>query len=177
MTLTIGTRGDPKTLIGPVRSLIRAADPSLPVSSIRTFDEVLSSSVAQPRFAMMLLGAFGVLAIVLSVVGIYGVLAYSVSQRTQEIGIRMALGAESGAVIRLVVRQGMLMALAGVAVGTGVAWFMTDSMAGMLYGVEPQDLQTFVAVPALFALVALLACWVPAARASKVRPSNALRYE
>ena len=89
----------------------------------------------------------------------------------------MALGAETGQVISLVVRQGMLMALAGVAFGTGVAWFMTDFMAGLLYGVTPQDPMTFVSVPALFVAVALLACWLPAARASRVRPASALRYE
>ena len=177
MTLTIATRGDPKALIDPIRREIRSADPTLPVSSIQTFDEVLSSSVAQPRFAMMLLSVFGSLAIILAVVGIYGVLAYSVSQRTQEIGVRMALGARTGQVVGLVVRQGMIMALAGVAVGTGIAWFATDLMTGMLYGVEAQDPQTFIAVPALFAVVALLACWIPAGRAARVRPSDALRYE
>ena len=93
--------------------------------------------------------------------------AYSVSRRTQEIGVRIAL----------VVRQGMIMALTGVVIGTGVAWFVTDLMSGMLYGVEPQDLQTFISVPALFAAVALLACWIPAGRAARVRPANALRYE
>ena len=177
MTLTIATRGDPRALIGPVRNEIRSADPTLPVSNIQTFDEVLSSSVAQPRFAMMLLSTFGSLAIILAIVGIYGVLAYSVNQRTREIGVRMALGAESGQVVALVVRQGMVMALAGVAVGTGIAWFVTDLMSGMLYGVEAQDLGTFISVPALFAAVALLACWIPAGRAARVRPSNALRYE
>ena len=177
MTLTIKTRGDPRALIDSVRRVIRSVDPTLPVSSIQTFDDVLASSVAQPRFAPMLLGAFGSLAMILAGVGIYGVLAYSVSQRTREIGIRMALGAESVGVVSLVVRQGMIMAMAGVALGTGVAWFLTESMAGMLYGVAPQDLQTFLSVPALFAVVALLACWVPASRAARVKPSRALRYE
>lgn len=177
MTLTIAARGEARALIAPVRREIRSVDPTLPVSNIQTFDEVLSSSVAQPRFAMMLLSAFGLLAIILAIVGIYGVLAYSVSRRTQEIGIRMALGAETGQVIALVVRQGMIMALAGVALGTGVAWFLTDLMTGMLYGVEPQDLQTFISIPALFAAVALLASWIPAGRAARIRPSSALRYE
>lgn len=167
MTLTIATRGEPKEPIAAVRREIRAADPTLPVSDIRTFEEVLPSSVAQPRFAMMLLSAFGSLAIILSIVGIYGVLAYSVSRRTQEIGVRIAL----------VVRQGMIMALTGIVIGTGVAWFVTDLMSGMLYGVEPQDLQTFISVPALCAAVALLACWIPAGHAARVRPANALRYE
>ena len=109
--------------------------------------------------------------------GIYGVLTYAVSHRIREIGIRLALGAETGQVIALAVRQGMLKAVVGVAVGTGVAWFMTDLMQGLLYGVTPQDAASFVSIPALFTPVALLACWVPAARAARVRPASALRYE
>ena len=177
MTLTIATRGDPARFIEPVRREIRSLDPSMPGSEVQTFDEVLAASVAQPRFAMVLLGAFAALALTLAVVGIYGVLAYAVSQRTQEIGIRMALGAESGQVVGLVVRQGMLMALAGVALGTGVAWFMTGLMRNLLYGISAQDPMTFVSVPVLFAVVALLACWILAARAARVRPASALRYE
>jgi ABC-type antimicrobial peptide transport system permease subunit len=177
MTLTVAAEGSPGTLIAPIRAIIRNLDPSMPVSEVRTVDDVMSASVAQPRFAMVLLGAFATLALVLAVVGIYGVLAYTVSQRTQEIGIRMALGAEAGQVVGLVVRQGMFTALAGVAVGTGVAWFMTDLMSGLLYGVAPQDPAIFASVPVLFTAVALLACWVPAMRASRVRPASALRYE
>ena len=177
MTLTIGTNGDPRQYIAPVRQVIRAADPSMPVANIQTWDDVLSSSVAQPRFAMVLLGALATLALALAIVGIYGVLAYAVTQRSREIGIRMALGAETGQVIGLVVREGMLMAIAGVVIGTGFAWFMTDLMAGLLYGVTPQDPATFALVPALFVAVALLACWLPAARAARVRPASALRYE
>ena len=177
MTLTIAAQGDANRLIEPIRREIRTMDPSMPISDIRTVDDVLSASVAQPRFAMVLLGAFSGLALILAVVGIYGVLAYTVSQRIREIGIRLALGAETGQVIGLVVRQGMLMALAGVAVGTGAAWFMTDLMQGLLYGVTAQDATTFVSVPALFTAVALLACWLPAARAARVRPASALRYE
>jgi putative ABC transport system permease protein len=177
MTLTIATEGPPRTYVEPVRREVRALDPSIPLAEVRTLDEVLSTSVAQPRFAMILLGSFAAIALALALVGIYGVLAYAVSRRTQEIGIRMALGAETSQVVGMVVRQGMTMALAGVVIGTGVAWFMTDLMVGLLYGVAPQDLSTFVAVPALFMVVALVACWLPAARASRVQPSTALRYE
>ena len=177
MTLTIAAQGDANRLIEPVRREVRTLDPSMPISDIQTVDEVLAGSVAQPRFAMVLLGGFATLALTLSLVGIYGVLAYTVSQRVREIGIRLALGAEAGQVIGLVVRQGMLMAVAGVAVGTGAAWFMTDLMQGLLYGVTAQDAATFVSVPALFTAVALLACWLPAARAARVRPASALRYE
>lgn len=177
MTLTIGTEGPPGRYLDQVRAEVRALDPSVPLAEIRTLDEVLSASMAQPRFATLLLGAFATIALTLALIGIYGVLAYAVSQRTREIGVRMAMGAEAKQVIGLVVRQGMTMALLGVGVGTGVAWFMTDMLSGMLYQVAPQDPLTFVSVPAIFALVALAACFVPAARASRVRPATVLRYE
>jgi predicted permease len=177
LTLTIATDGPPSAYVEAVRREVQALDPSIPLAEVRTLDEVLASAVAQPRFAMVLLGAFAAIALTLALIGVYGVLAYAVSRRTQEIGIRMALGAETGQVVGMVVRQGMTMALAGVVVGTVGAWFVTDLMAGLLYGVAPQDAATFVSVPALFAAVALVACWVPAARASRVRPSSALRYE
>jgi predicted permease len=177
MTLTIATRGEPGRYLDAVRTAIRAVDPSVPLSEVRTLDDVLTSSVAQPRFAMVLLVAFAVLALTLAIVGIYGVLAYAVSQRTREIGIRMALGAERGRVTGMVVREGMRMALGGVALGMVVAWFVTGLMEGLLYGVGARDPATFLAVPALFAGVALLACWLPAARAARVQPASALRYE
>lgn len=177
MTLTIGTEGPPGRYLDAVRGEVRSLDPSIPLAEIRTLDEVMSASMAQPRFATLLLGAFATIALTLALIGIYGVLAYAVSQRTREIGVRMAMGAEAKQVIGLVVRQGMTMALVGVAAGTGVAWFMTDMLSGMLYQVAPQDPITFVSVPALFALVALAACFVPAARASRVRPATVLRYE
>ena len=177
MTLTIATVGPPADYVEALRRQVRALDASIPLAEVRTLDDVLSTSVAQPRFAMVLLASFAAIALTLALVGVYGVLAYAVSRRTQEIGIRMALGAETGQVIGMVVRQGMKMAMAGVAIGTGVAWFMTDLMSGLLYGVTPQDLATFVSVPGLFVVVALLACWLPAARASRVRPATALRYE
>ena len=177
MTLTIGTDGPPGTYVDAVRAEVAALDPSIPLAQIRTLDDVVSASVAQSRFATLLLGAFAGLAILLALIGIYGVLAYTVSQRTREIGVRMAMGAEARQVVGLVVRQGMTMALVGVVLGTAVAWFLTGAMAGMLYRVTPQDPATFVAVPALFTVVALVACLVPAARASRVRPATVLRYE
>jgi ABC-type antimicrobial peptide transport system permease subunit len=149
----------------------------MPVSQVQTLDEVLSSALAQPRFAMVLLGAFAALALGLAVVGIYGVLAYSVSRRTGEIGIRLALGARADQVVGLVVRQGFGAALAGVVAGTAVAWYLSDLVSGMLYGVEPQDPITFATVPTLLLAVALVACWIPAGRATRVRPASALRHE
>jgi putative ABC transport system permease protein len=149
----------------------------MPVSQVQTLDEVLSTSLAQPRFGVVLLGAFAALALGLAVIGIYGVLAYSVSRRTGEIGIRMALGARRGQVVGLVVRQGFVAALAGVALGIVLAWLLADLLAGLLYGVTPQDPTTFAAVPALLLLVSLIACWLPAVRATRVRPATALRHE
>ena len=177
MTLTIATQGPPRRWLEAVRGEVRGLDPSIPVAEVRTLDEVLGGAIAQPRFAMVLLASFAAIALTLAVVGIYGVLSYAVSRRTQEIGIRMALGAERGVVVGMVVRQGMGMALGGVAIGTGVAWVSTRFMAGMLYAVAPQDPATFLAVPVLFAAVAAVACWIPATRAARVRPSRALRYE
>ncbi|MGD2068491.1 MAG: ABC transporter permease [Gemmatimonadota bacterium] len=177
LTLTIETEGAPTSVLEPVRGEIRALDPSIPVSRVETMDEVMSGALAQPRFAMVLLGAFAAIALALAVVGIYGVLSYAVSRRTREIGVRVALGAERSAVIGLVVRQGMVMALLGVAAGTVFALALSGFMEGMLYAVEPNDTATFVGVPLAFASVALVACLVPAARAARVDPARALRYE
>jgi predicted permease len=177
MTLTIGTEGDPRRLIEAVRAEVRALDPTMPVSQVQTLDDVLSTSLAQPRFGAVLLGAFAALALGLAVVGIHGVLAYSVSQRTGEIGIRLALGARAGQVVGLVVRQGFVAALAGVLAGTILAWYLADLLSGLLYGVEAQDPATFATVPALLLAVAVVACWLPAVRAARVRPAAALRLE
>jgi len=177
LTLTLETEGPPMSVLGPLRALVRKLDPSMPLSEIRTMDDVLAGSVAQPRFAMILLATFAAISLTLALVGIYGVIAYAVSRRTPEIGIRMALGAEAGNVVGLVIRQGVVMALLGVAVGTGAALLLSRLMTGLLYGVRPQDPLTFTAVPALFVAVAVLACWIPAARAAKVDPATALRWE
>jgi putative ABC transport system permease protein len=177
MTLTIATEGPPRRYLDAVRREIRSSDPSVAISEIRTLDEVLSASVAQPRFAMVLLAVFATVALSLSIVGIYGVLAYGVSKRTREIGVRMALGARTGQVVSLVVRQGMIMAVGGVLTGSALAFGMSGLMSGLLYGVSPQDPTTFAMVTALFAGIALLACWIPALRAARIRPSQALRHE
>jgi predicted permease len=177
MTLTIETEGDPRSVLEPVRREVRAMDPSIPVAQVRTMDEVLDGALAQQRFALVLLGVFAAIALTLAVVGIYGVLSYAVSRRTREIGVRLALGAERGKVVRLVVRQGMAMALLGVVVGTGFAWALSGFMESMLYQVAPTDAATFAGVPLLFAAVALAACFVPAFRAARVDPARALRYE
>jgi ABC-type antimicrobial peptide transport system permease subunit len=177
LTFTVETEGSPFSVLPQVRAVVGRLDPSVPLAEVATMDEVLASSVAQPRFAMVLLGAFAAIALTLAMVGVYGVISYAASHRTQEIGIRMALGAESGHVVHLMIRQGMVMALLGVVVGTFAALSLTRLMEGMLFGVEPTDPETFTVVPALFLVVALVACWIPAARAARVDPAHALRYE
>jgi putative ABC transport system permease protein len=135
------------------------------------------SSIAQRRLNMLLMGLFGGLAMLLSAVGIYGLLSHAVTQRTQEMGIRMALGAQVGDVLKLVLRQGMMLALAGVGIGLVGAFALTRLIRGLLFGVTPNDAMTFVVVAAVLTIVALLACYIPARRATKVDPLVALRYE
>lgn len=177
LTFTVATEGDPYSLLPPIRDVVRGIDPAMPIAEIRSMDEVMAGSRASHRFATVLLGAFAAIALTLAVVGIYGVISYAVSRRRSEIGVRMALGAESGTVVGMVLRQGMATALIGVVVGTGAALLMTGLLDGMLYGVEAHDPLALLGAPALFALVALVACWIPAVRASRVDPSEALRYE
>ncbi|HUI41217.1 MAG TPA: FtsX-like permease family protein, partial [Terriglobia bacterium] len=156
---------------------IAAIDPEQPIYNVTTLEQTLSDSVAPRRFNMLLLGIFAAIALALATVGIYGVMAFSVTQRTHEIGIRMALGAERGDVLGLMVRQGLGMTLAGVVFGVGGAWVLTRFLAGFLYGVRPTDPATFVVVSAVLVAVSMLASYIPARRATRVDPMVALRYE
>jgi putative ABC transport system permease protein len=140
-------------------------------------EQIVSDSIAQPRLNMVLMMLFGGLALLLSAVGIYGLLSYAVTQRTQELGIRMALGANVGDVLKLVLKQGMLLALIGEAIGLFAAFALTRLIRGLLFGVTPTDTTIFAGVVIVLTLTALLACWVPARRATKVDPLVALRYE
>jgi putative ABC transport system permease protein len=177
MTLVVRTEGDPALMAAPVKETILAIDKDQPVIAVRTMQHVLADSISQRRFTMLLLGLFAGLALVLASVGIYGVMSYTVAQRTHEIGVRMALGARPAAVLRMVVRQGMMLAGTGVALGLPIALALTRFMASFLFGVSATDPLTFIAIPLILAGVALAACFVPARRATKVDPMVALRYE
>jgi ABC-type antimicrobial peptide transport system permease subunit len=159
-----------------VTEQLRIASEGFTVTHVQTMDEVMRRSTVRESFNMLLLSIFGATALLLAAIGIYGLMAYSVQQRTQEVGIRMALGTDRSSIRRLVVWQGMRLALIGAAVGIA-AFGLTRLIASFLFGVEPWDTMTFVAVPLLLTAVALLAVWLPAARASKVNPMQALRAE
>jgi len=171
------TTGDPANLLAVVRQEINEVDADLPVYDLRTMNQVIAESVAQRRFTMLLLAVFAVTALLLAAVGLYGVTAYAVTQRMQEIGIRMALGASRRDVMRLIVGQGMRLALAGVSAGLLAAVAATRLMKSLLFAVSATDVTTFVVVAVVLTLVALGACFVPALRATRVDPMVALRYE
>ena len=177
MTLVIRTQGDPLSLAPAAQREIQAIDKDQPVSDVRSMNQWLAESAARARFSTFLLTLFAAIALVLSAVGLYGVMSYMVAQRTHEIGIRMALGARTRDVLKLIVGQGVLMALIGVAIGLIASLALTRFMATLLYDVSATDPATFVGIALLFALVALLASYIPARRATKVDPMVALRYE
>ncbi len=177
VAVVLRTQGNPTAIMVPVRRAVYEIDPREVIYSVQTLDEVIAGSLAARRLSMILLGAFAVLALVLSCIGIYGVISYLVGQRTHEIGIRVALGAQRGDVMRLVLGQGAKLALIGVAIGIAAALGLTRLMANQLFGVTAHDPLTFVAVAILLTLVALLACYLPARRAVRVDPMIALRYE
>jgi putative ABC transport system permease protein len=176
-TLVVRTTKDPQSLAGVIREQVFAADKSQPVYDIQTMDERVARSLDERRFAMLLLGIFSGFALVLAAIGLYGVLAFAVSQRTREIGIRMALGAGAGDVLRQVMRQGMILVSIGIVLGLAAALALTRVMSSLLYGVSATDPLTFAAISLLLLGVALGACFVPARRATRVDPMVALRYE
>jgi putative ABC transport system permease protein len=177
MNLVVRAASDPQALASAIRDAVSALDRDETLSAVRPMDEIVQSSIAQPRFSAQLLVLFAALALLLAAVGLYGLIAYAVSQRTQEIGIRLSLGAQHSDVLRLILGEGISLALIGSVIGLAAALGLTRLLAGMLYGVSPTDPGTFVAVGLLLTGVALFACYIPARRATKVDPMVALRSE
>jgi predicted permease len=177
MNFEVRTAGDPANLLAAIRQAVREVDSNLPLFDVKTQAEQASQSLAQERLFAALLTFFGILALLLAALGLYGVLAHSVVQRTQEIGIRMALGAETRHVLWLVISQGMLLVCVGIVAGLAAAYWLTQWLASWLYQVSITDPLTFGAIALLLASIALVACWIPARRATKVDPMVALRCE
>ncbi len=173
----VRTSVDPHTVVAPATEAIRLASGGLPVAHIRTMDEVVAVTTSRQRFNMLLLTVFGASALFMAAIGVYGLMAYSVQQRTQELGIRMALGAQAANIRNMVIRQGMVLALIGVVLGIGGAFWLTRFLASFLFGVKAWDPTAFIATPLLLVAVALIAVWVPAQRATRVDPMTALRLE
>jgi putative ABC transport system permease protein len=176
MAWVIRTQVDPYSLSNPIQDQLRQVA-GLPVSNIRSMEEVVSLSTSRQRFNMVLMSIFGGSALLLAAIGIYGLMAYTVQQRTQEIGIRLALGAKASEIRRMVVLQGVRLALVGIVAGIASAHGLTRFIAAFLFGVQPKDPTVFIGIPLLLGLIVLLAVWIPAARASRVDPMEALRYE
>ena len=176
-TLVVRTSGDPRPLTPAIRQQVLAVDPNQPVYDVRTMEERVAVTLETRRFAVVLLGIFGALALLLAAIGLYGVLAFAVSQRTREIGIHMALGAQARDVLSMVIKQGMSLVLFGVVLGVAGAYALTRTMQSLLFEVSTTDPVTFALVPLLLAIVGLVACYIPARRATKVDPLVALRYE
>jgi putative ABC transport system permease protein len=177
MTIVVRTSKDPLSLVSAVRNELQQMDPEQPMAAVATMDQLIGDSLARSRFTMLLLGIFAAISLLLASVGIYGVIAYGVAQRTQEFGIRIALGAGRRDVLRLVLGQGTRLALWGIGLGVIFALALTKFLATLLYGISPTDPLTFAAVASLLVLVALAACYVPAQRATRVDPIEALRYQ
>jgi predicted permease len=177
MTLVVRTASDPEKQLNAIRAQILAVDRNQPIADVVTLDEYLAASVALPRFSSAMVASFSVVALVMALVGIYGIIAYSASQRRHEMGIRMALGAHPLDVLRLVAGDGLRMTLIGVLAGLSAALALTRVLANQLFGIEPTDPATFAVMPVILIAVALLASYIPARRATRVDPTAALRHE
>ena len=175
--LIVRTKGQPEEAAEPLRRILARIDPDQPVSAVRTMDEIVDLDVADRQQQMMLLGAFAGLALLLASIGLYGVLSYAVTQRSRELGLRIALGASGGSVMRMVVGRGLLLTACGLAIGLAAAWATTRALQAVLYGVTAGDPTTYGAVVALLASIALLASYLPARRASMLDPISVLRAD
>ncbi|HET9714135.1 MAG TPA: ABC transporter permease, partial [Pyrinomonadaceae bacterium] len=176
-SMVLKTSGDPKTVIKSVTEAVNSVDPELPLAGLKTVDDIVSETLAIDRFSVVLFASFGALGLMLAAVGIYGVMAFAVAQRTHEFGVRMALGAQRSRVINQVLKEGTILAICGTVIGLGGAYFVGRAMQGTLFGVEAFDVRAFSAISLLLLAAALLACLFPAWRASRVEPLEALRYE
>jgi ABC-type antimicrobial peptide transport system permease subunit len=177
VTVAMKARGEPSALVEPARALLREMDSNLPMFRVRSMEQFVANAVAQPRLYVVLIGIFAAAAIVLAAIGIYGVLAHGVAQRTREIGIRLALGARRREVVGLVLRQAAMLAGGGLVVGLLLALAAGQLIRGLLFGVEPRDLLTYAGVVFVLFTIALVASYLPAWRASRIDPIKALRYE
>jgi putative ABC transport system permease protein len=177
LSFFVRTSGDPAALMPTVRALVNRVDPAAGIDVILPMEQLVASSLTRQRFYALLLGVFAAIAATLGAIGIYGVLAYAVGQRTQEIGIRMALGAERGAVLRMVLRRGVVLTVTGIALGLAGAAALTRYLSAMLFDLTPLDPATYIAVAVSFGLVALIASYLPARRATGIDPMVALRHD
>jgi putative ABC transport system permease protein len=177
MTFVVKTTTEPAAMLSVVKTAIREINPNQTFSKTATMDQLVSESLRQRRFNLFLLVSFAVLALVLAGIGVYGSINYSTRQRTHEIGLRMALGAQSGDVLRMIVGHGLMLALTGIAIGLIASFALTRLMKGLLFGISATDPITFAGISLLLTLIGLLASWIPARRATKVDPLVALRYE
>jgi putative ABC transport system permease protein len=177
VSMIVRTEGEPKAVTKSVAGAVNSVDPDLPLAGVKTIDEIVSESLAIDRFSMVLFSSFGLLGLLLAAVGIYGVMAFGVAQRTHEFGIRMALGAQRSGVVGLVLKEGTIVAVVGAVIGLGGAYLVGRAMQSTLYGVGAMDAIAVGTTAALLLIVALLACLVPALRASRVEPMTALRDE
>ena len=177
LTLVVRTVGDPAGLSSAIERTVWSFDPSVPISAVLTMDRAVADTTAQPRFEMLLLGMFAAIALLLAAVGIYGVIAYSVNQRTSEFGLRVALGAQRADVLHLVLMQATRLVLAGTIIGIILALTLTRVMKGLIFNVGPTDPLTFVTVGLIVNVIAVIACYVPARKATKANPMIALRAE
>jgi putative ABC transport system permease protein len=175
--VAVRTDGDPKSVIKGIAAAVNSVDPDLPLAGVRTVDEIVDEALAIDRFSVVLFSSFGALGLVLAVVGIYGVMSFTVAQRTQEFGVRMALGAPRSRVVGLVLKEGALLAVIGATIGLAGAYLVGRAMQSTLYGVGAMDGRAFGAVAAVLLVAALIACLLPAWRASRVEPVVALRHE
>jgi len=176
-TLIVHAPGDPASIQRAIRMQIHSLDPSLAIYNEESMDEHIRTAYFLPRFAATIFGVFGCIGLTLAAVGLYGVMSYSVTRRTREIGIRIAMGAQRGTVERFILRQGFVLTIIALVLGWPAAWLLARVASSALYGIQPHDALTFAVTPLFLGIIALVACWIPARRAASINPTDALRAE